>query len=182
VKSEGDVRLDGNLPLSNLPCHLIRRRGVAWVPEGRDVFTTLTVTENLLVGAHTLRRASEVRERLDFVYGFFPRLYDRRAHLGSELSGGEQQMLAIGRALIVKPKLLLLDEPSLGLAPLIIDRLFERIRAIRDDGVAILMVEQNARQIKSTADYVYVMRTGHLVHEGPPADLDDESVREAYLS
>jgi len=155
--------------------------GVSHVPEGREIFPEFTVHENLLVGAHTVERA-RVGERLESVFGLFPVLHDRRAQTAGTLSGGEQQMLAIGRALMTRPRLLLLDEPSLGLAPILAREIFRVIRRINDDGVAVLLVEQNARRALALAARGYVLETGRLVTSGTSAALTaDTSVRSAYL-
>jgi branched-chain amino acid transport system ATP-binding protein len=155
--------------------------GVSHVPEGREIFPEFTVHENLLVGGHTVERA-RVGERLESVFGLFPVLRDRRVQTAGTLSGGEQQMLAIGRALMTRPRLLLLDEPSLGLAPILAREIFRVIRRINDDGVAVLLVEQNARRALALAARGYVLETGRLVTSGTSAALTaDTSVRSAYL-
>jgi branched-chain amino acid transport system ATP-binding protein len=150
--------------------------------EGRRVFEHLTTEENLLAGAHTRGRQS-LQDDLDIVYGYFPRLKDRRLLVSGYLSGGEQQMLAIGRALMARPKLIMLDEPSLGLAPLIVQEIFEIIQRInRQSGTTILLVEQNARLAMTVATYAYLMENGRIVLEGPPARLrENQDVQEFYL-
>ena len=160
----------------------IVRMGIAHVPEGRRIFKRLTVLENLQAGAFTRRDRREIDASLDRIFGYFPTLSDRRRQLGCTLSGGEQQMLAIGRALMASPALLLLDEPSLGLAPLMVERIFEIIRSIHRSGTTMLLVEQNARTALGLADRAYVVETGRIVLHGPAsALLDDPKVRTAYL-
>jgi branched-chain amino acid transport system ATP-binding protein len=155
--------------------------GLVQVPEGRQVLAPLSVEENLLVGAYT-RRDGGVRADLAGVYERFPRLAERRAQVAGSLSGGEQQMLAIGRALMARPKLLMLDEPSLGLAPLIVQEVFEIVAALKEQGATILLVEQNARKALAVADYAYVLEGGEIAQSGPAATLrDDPRILEAYL-
>jgi branched-chain amino acid transport system ATP-binding protein len=176
----GAVRFQGE-PVHGRTASEIVRRGIAHVPEGRRIFRRFTVMENLRVGAMS-RRPGEIAESLDRVFGYFPLLRDRRGQLGGTLSGGEQQMLAIGRALMSRPTLLLLDEPSLGLAPLMVERIFEIIRAIHGTGTTMLLVEQNAHTALALSDRAYVMETGRIVLHGPSAALRrDPKVRAAYL-
>jgi branched-chain amino acid transport system ATP-binding protein len=160
----------------------IVRTGISLVMEGRRVFEHLTVNENLLAGAYT-RRGAGVGADLDLVYDFFPRLKDRRGQQAGYLSGGEQQMLAIGRSLMSRPKLIMLDEPSLGLAPLLVSEIFERIRALNQElSTTVLVVEQNARRALEIADHAYVMENGRIVLEGPAAELaSNPDVQEFYL-
>jgi branched-chain amino acid transport system ATP-binding protein len=179
---EGSMRLDGKI-LGSLPAHRIVESGVSHAPEGRQIFSTLTVNENLNMGAYTLggdRKAIEAnRER---VYSLFPRLEERKNQLGGTLSGGEQQMLTIARALMARPRLLLLDEPSLGLAPLLVKLIFNTIREINQTGMTILLVEQNARAALKIAHRAYVLETGRVVLSGNAGEmLENESVRKAYL-
>jgi branched-chain amino acid transport system ATP-binding protein len=159
------------------------RRGICLVPERRELFTEMTVADNLVLGAYTRWRDREAVQRdLQEVYGRFPRLWERRGQLAGTLSGGERQMLALGRALMAKPRLLLLDEPSLGLAPLIVREIFRIVAGLRELGVSILLVEQNARAALETADYGYVLETGSIVHSGPAVDLmHDPRVIASYL-
>jgi branched-chain amino acid transport system ATP-binding protein len=166
-----------------VPAHQIVERGISQAPEGRQVFSTLTVTENLNMGAYTLGGDKEaIEENRQRVFSLFPRLEERKNQLGGTLSGGEQQMLTIGRALMARPKLLMLDEPSLGLAPLLVKTIFETIRAIKERGVTILLVEQNARAALKVADRGYVLETGSVVLAGVAQELlQDERVRKAYL-
>jgi branched-chain amino acid transport system ATP-binding protein len=179
---QGDVLVSGR-SIRGVPAHEIVFMGVSQAPEGRKIFSTLTVDENLNMGAYSLgpnrARIEEHRERM---FSLFPRLKERRKQLAGTLSGGEQQMLAIGRALMANPRVLLLDEPSLGLAPLLVKTIFDTLREINRSGVAILLVEQNARAALRLAHKGYVMETGHIVLAGPTADLlADERVRMAYL-
>jgi branched-chain amino acid transport system ATP-binding protein len=174
----GRIRFDG-LDITGMPANLIARRGVAWVPQGRMIFPTLTVEENLTVGVHASPRGAWT---LDRIYGLFPNLSTRAHHRGNELSGGEQQMLAIGRALMTNPKLLLLDEPSEGLAPMLVRQVAETIRRLRMEGMAILLVEQNLHLALEFADKVYIMIKGRVAYEGLPADVArDEQTKEQLL-
>jgi branched-chain amino acid transport system ATP-binding protein len=175
----GSVSLDGEV-LSTLPVHEIVARGISQVPEGRRVFPRMTVSENLLMGAYRNRR--HVREDTDRVFTLFPRLAERRSQDGGTLSGGEQQMLAIGRALMARPKILILDEPSMGLAPLIVATIFRVISEINATGVSVLLVEQSAVAALNIAKRGYVLETGRVVIEGPAANLlTNDRVRQAYL-
>ncbi len=168
--------------LSNLPPHEIVRLGISQVPEGRRIFPRLTVLENLEMGAFLCKEKQEIKNRLEMVYGYFPILAERSRQFGGTLSGGEQQMLAIGRALMCKPRLLLLDEPSLGLAPMIVSKIFEIIRKIKGQGVTVLLVEQNARAALMLADRGYVMETGTIsMTNDAKALAADKRIREAYL-
>ncbi|MFC7294858.1 ABC transporter ATP-binding protein [Marinobacter aromaticivorans] len=156
--------------------------GIVQVPEGRQVFKDLSVEDNLLLGAYTRGRSQEVEDDLDRMYEKFPILRQKRRNLAGELSGGQQQMLAMGRALMAKPRLLLLDEPSMGLAPLIIEEIFNIIKELKNEGMTIFLVEQNASQALALADRGYVLETGRVVVEGTGRDLlSNEKVREAYL-
>jgi branched-chain amino acid transport system ATP-binding protein len=177
----GTIVLDG-ADLHRLPAHAVVGRGVAQVPEGRRVFTTLTVAENLDLGAFTSRDRERDAEAVAGVYRLFPVLSERRAQLAGTLSGGEQQMLAIGRALMSRPRLLLLDEPSLGLAPLIVKAILETLREINRSGVTIILVEQNARAALKLAHRGYVMELGRMVLEDTAANLlRNSDVQKAYL-
>jgi len=177
---EGDVVFEGG-SLVGVASHAIVRRGVTHVPEGRRIFNRLSVLENLEMGAFT-RSDSEVRADIDRVFTIFTRLFERRTQVAGTLSGGEQQMLAIGRALMAKPRLLLLDEPSMGLAPVLVEQIFETVQTINRQGVTILLVEQNAAMALSIAGRGYVLETGGIVLEGNARDLaDNPEVRRAYL-
>ena len=177
---EGDVVFEGG-SLVGVASHAIVRRGVTHVPEGRRIFNRLTVLENLEMGAFT-RSDSEVRADIERVFTIFTRLFERRTQVAGTLSGGEQQMLAIGRALMAKPRLLLLDEPSMGLAPVLVEQIFETVQTINRQGVTILLVEQNAAMALSIAGRGYVLETGGIVLEGRARDLaDNPEVRRAYL-
>jgi branched-chain amino acid transport system ATP-binding protein len=177
----GSVRYDGT-DLAGLPRHELPRRGLVLVPEGRGIFPQLTVAENLSMGAYPRRDGSGVQRDLERAFDLFPRLAERRAQAAGTLSGGEQQMLAIGRALMSRPRLLLLDEPSMGLAPIIVQKVFAVIETIRKEGVTILLVEQNARLALELAGRGYVMESGVVTLSGEAeALLADERVRRAYL-
>ena len=177
----GTIRYAGQ-DLSTVPAHDRVRHGLALVPEGRGIFARLTVGENLLMGAFHRNDKAAIRADLDKSYALFPRLKEREQQLAGTLSGGEQQMLAIGRALMSKPRLLLLDEPSMGLAPLMVDKIFAIIREINAAGVAILLIEQNARLALQAASRAYVMESGAITLSGPASELAaDERVRAAYL-
>ena len=176
----GSVELENNA-LDNVEAHEIVRRGVAHVPEGRKVFPRFTVSENLRIGAYARGKGALDRE-LNFVFEKFPRLKERQKQYAGTLSGGEQQMLAIGRALMAKPKLLLLDEPSMGLAPKIVEQILETIRAINDAGVTVLLVEQNAAMALAISHRGYVLETGTVILEGAASELaGNDLVRQAYL-
>jgi branched-chain amino acid transport system ATP-binding protein len=171
-----------NQSISGLPPHHIVRMGISLVPEGRRIFPELTVEENLRIGAITRREGTDVRDDAARLLGLFPALRGRERQLGGTLSGGEQQMLAIARALMSRPRLLMLDEPSLGLAPIVIEAVFELITEINARGTTILLVEQNAQIALAVADYGYVMETGRVVLEDTAeALMDNENVRRAYL-
>ena len=178
---EGEILLDGER-IDGLRAHEVVARGLALVPEGRRIFARLTVLENLEMGAFLVRDPATVRSRMEEAFGIFPVLRERAGQLGGTLSGGEQQMLAIARALMLDPALLLLDEPSLGLAPLVVERIFEVIRGLRDRGTTVLLVEQNANMALRLADRAYVIETGTITVEGPGKDLlADPRIQEAYL-
>jgi len=177
----GAVRYDGQ-DITGTSSYRLVERGIAMVPEGRGVFRQLTVAENLAMGAFVRRDRDAVRRDLEHIFELFPRLAERRGQSGGTLSGGEQQMLAIGRAMMSRPKLLMLDEPSMGLAPLLVQKIFATVRAISVEGVTILLVEQNARLALEIAHRGYVMESGTITLSGPAADLlADPKVREAYL-
>jgi branched-chain amino acid transport system ATP-binding protein len=180
--ASGSIELAGAGSLVGRPAHEINACGVAWSPEGRLVFPTLTVEENLVVGAFPVWKKSIIRDRIARVTSLFPRLEERMGQAAGSLSGGEQQMLAVGRALMSEPTVLLLDEPSLGLAPLVVSLLFNQVQAIKSTGVTILMAEQNARQALRIADYVYLLTNGEVVAHGEAAEMERRSdVQEAYL-
>lgn len=182
VKSTGSICYDG-ADVSKLPANKIVARGLCHVPEGRMVFSNLTVLENLKMGAYLQSDKKWIAGQTDYVFGLFPRLKERMSQPAGTLSGGEQQMLAIGRALLSKPKFLMLDEPSLGIAPLLVKTIFERIVEInREQGLTILLVEQNANLALDVSTYGYVLETGKILLEGPSADLKaNPQVQEAYL-
>ncbi len=177
----GQVRLAGE-DLTHIHPHLVVGRGVVQVPEGRRMFARLTVEENLRMGGYPLTNEGDVRAGIERAYVMFPRLKDRRVQVAGTLSGGEQQMLAMGRALMTNPRVLLLDEPSMGLAPVLVDLIFETIVRLHDEGTTILLVEQNARMALQIADRGYVIETGQIVLTDRAANLrDNEMVRNAYL-
>ncbi len=177
---EGTVEFEGR-DISKTPAHELVQGGIGHAPEGRRIFSRLTVLENLQMGGYT-RPSTELAEDIERVVTFFPRLAERTGQQGGTLSGGEQQMLAIGRALMSRPRVLLLDEPSLGLAPILVQQIFAIIREIKEQGTTILLVEQNALQALTIADRGYVLQTGQVVLSGAASDLrEDETVRKAYL-
>jgi branched-chain amino acid transport system ATP-binding protein len=177
----GRIELDGR-PLEGRPGWERARAGIAWVPEGRRLFPALTVEENLRAGAYHRRDREAVAHDLERIYALFPALGERRAQLGKTLSGGEQQMCAIGRALMSAPRLLLIDEASLGLAPILVSRVFAAIERLVTEGVTMLLVEQNARQALRTVSRAYVLEAGRIAYQGPSAELlADPAVQKAYL-
>ena len=177
----GSVHFE-NQDITKMPSHRIVQLGISHVPEGRRMFANLTVYENLRMGAYTRKDKKEIEESLARVYERFPRLKERTRQLAGTLSGGEQQMLAMGRALMSKPKLLLLDEPSMGLSPLLVSEIFDIIESISKQGVTILLVEQNAKKALSIADRGYVLETGNIVMEdSAQALLNNEDIKKAYL-
>ena len=168
-------------PLGNIPAHKIVSMGIAQVPEGRRIFQQMTVEENIEMGAYT-RPGSEIAKSMENVFLHFPRLKERRKQIAGTLSGGEQQMLAMGRAMMSKPQLLMLDEPSMGLSPILVDEIFEIIKAFHESGTTILLVEQNANKALSVADRAYVLETSSVTLEGSALSLmHNESVKKAYL-
>ena len=176
----GSVVFEGK-DLKGVPAHKIVEHGLAQVPEGRHVFLQMTVEDNLEMGAYT-QPNSTIEAGIADVYERFPRLKERRKQIAGTLSGGEQQMLAVGRALMSRPKLLMLDEPSLGLAPLVVQGIFDIIRTVNEQGVTVLLIEQNANMALKIADYAYVLETGNITKSGTGAELlADESIKEAYL-
>jgi branched-chain amino acid transport system ATP-binding protein len=179
--AEGQIALEGK-DITQMRPHEIIALGVGQAPEGRKIFTRLTVTENLEMGAYARSDAAGIHQDRDFVFNLFPRLKERERQLGGTLSGGEQQMLAIGRALMGRPRILLLDEPSMGLAPLLVQDIFATVRELNEQGTTILLVEQNARMALAVANRGYVMQTGTVVLADAAETLqNDEMVRKAYL-
>ena len=179
--SGGEIIYDGQ-SIIGTPSHQLIRKGLALVPEGRGVFSRLSVEENLLMGAYSRNDGSAIKDDLARVYELFSRLYERREQSAGTLSGGEQQMLAIGRALLGRPKLLLLDEPSMGLAPIMVQKIFDTVRMISSQGVTILLVEQNAKLALQLSSRAYVMESGKITLSGAASDLlHDPKVRAAYL-
>ena len=177
----GSITFEGH-NLVKTPPHKIVSLGMAHVPEGRRVFAQLSVLENLKLGAYTRRDSAEIAESLKMVYERFPRLEERKNQLAGTLSGGEQQMLAMGRALMSKPKIILMDEPSMGLSPILVSEIFYIIRSISEAGTTVLLVEQNAKKALAIADRAYVLETGNITLEGKASDLaNNDSVKKAYL-
>ena len=180
-KRNGTVTFDGH-DITKTPCHKIVHYGMTQVPEGRRIFQELTVYENLLMGAYSVKNQSNFAEEVEAIYDRFPRLKERRNQIAGTLSGGEQQMLAMGRAIISHPKLLMLDEPSMGLSPLLVDQVFEIIKDINRDGTTILLVEQNAGKSLAISDRAYVLENGKIVLTGTGKELSEsEMVKKAYL-
>lgn len=180
-KNGGKVTFDGH-DITKTPCHKIVHMGMTQVPEGRRIFQELTVYENLLMGAYSIKDQSGFKDDIDAIYTRFPRLAERRNQIAGTLSGGEQQMLAMGRAIMSHPKLLMLDEPSMGLSPLLVDQVFEIIKDINKDGTTILLVEQNAGKSLAISDRAYVLENGNIVLSGTGSELAaSEMVRKAYL-
>ena len=182
VKADSGSITYNDTELLGMPINKILEQGIAQVPEGRRVFADLTVLENLKIGAYLRSDKSGIAQDIDWVYNLFPRLRERSWQKGGTLSGGEQQMLAVGRALMSRPKLLMMDEPSLGLAPLVVQGIFDIIRTINQQGVTVLLIEQNANMALKVADRAYVLETGLITKTGTGAELlADESIKEAYL-
>ena len=180
-KRAGSVIYAGK-DITKMPCHKIVKLGMTQVPEGRRIFQELTVAENLMMGAYTVRDQQRYKEDLESIYERFPRLAERRTQIAGTLSGGEQQMLAMSRALMINPKLLMLDEPSMGLAPILVDQIFEIIKELNKAGTTILLVEQNANKALEIADRAYVLETGSIITSGTGAELaSSDEVRKAYL-
>ena len=172
----------GGEDVTGRPAFTLVRRGLAMVPEGRGVFGALTIEENLAMGAYIRNDKDGIKSDIERVFGLFPRLKERRRQTAGTLSGGEQQMLAMGRALMARPKMLLLDEPSMGLAPLLVDQIFSIVAGLKRQGITVLLVEQNAYAALAIADRGYVLETGRISHSGTGRDLlNDQRVREAYL-
>lgn len=177
----GKIVFDGH-EIQNMPPHAINRMGICLVPEGRRIFPNLTVMENLMMGAFSRKDKQEVKKDIEWVFSLFPRLEERKSQLGGTLSGGEQQMLAISRGLMSRPKLLMMDEPSLGLAPILVEEVFDIVKKINAEGVTILLVEQNAVGALKISNYGYVLETGNVTIEGPSEELlSNDDVRKAYL-
>ena len=177
----GSIVFEGK-DLTRTPAHKIVEMGMAHVPEGRRVFADMSGDENLLLGAYTRKDKAEIAERVEQAYKRFPRLEERRNQMAGTLSGGEQQMLAMGRALMSKPNIILMDEPSMGLSPIFVNEIFDIIQAVSESGTTVLLVEQNAKKALSIADRAYVLETGKITMSGNAKDLlEDEAVKKAYL-
>ena len=181
AQTSGSIKLAGEEILGGDPVSIVKK-GVTMVPEGRKIFPDLTVLENLKIGAYLRNDKDEIQKDIEWVYSLFPRLEERHWQLGGTLSGGEQQMLAVGRGLLSRPKIMMMDEPSLGLAPIVVQGIFDIIKTINDAGVTILLVEQNANMALKVAHRAYVLETGRITMSGTGAELlADESIKEAYL-
>ena len=179
--SAGDIEYDGK-SIKGVPSHELLKRGLAMVPEGRGIFARMSIIENMQMGAYLRNDKEQIKKDVDRMFGFFPRLKERATQLAGTLSGGEQQMLAMARAILSKPKLLLLDEPSMGLSPIMVEKIFEVVRTISKGGITVLLVEQNARLALQAADRGYVMDSGTVTMSGDAKQmLDDPKVRAAYL-
>ncbi|AXF22317.1 ABC transporter ATP-binding protein [Burkholderia pyrrocinia] len=179
--SAGDIEYDGK-SIKGVPSHELLKRGLAMVPEGRGIFARMSILENMQMGAYLRNDNEQIKKDVERMFGFFPRLKERATQLAGTLSGGEQQMLAMSRAILSKPKLLLLDEPSMGLSPIMVEKIFEVVREISKEGITVLLVEQNARLALQAADRGYVMDSGTVTMEGDAKQmLDDPKVRAAYL-
>lgn len=177
----GSIVLDGK-DITRTPAHKIVKMGIAHVPEGRRIFQNLTVLDNIRLGAFTRKDKDGIAADIEKVYKLFPRLEERKTQIAGTLSGGEQQMLAMGRALMSKPRIVVMDEPSMGLSPILVSEIFDIIENIREQGTTVLLVEQNAKKALSIADRAYVLETGRIVLSGKASDLiNDESVKKAYL-
>ena len=177
----GSIMFEG-VDITKMPAHKIVEMGIAHVPEGRRVFSQLSVYENLIMGAYTRKDKKEIAENLEKVYQRFPRLKERKNQRAGTLSGGEQQMLAMGRALMSNPKMIVMDEPSMGLSPIFVNEIFDIIEKVSASGTTVLLVEQNAKKALSIADRAYVLETGKIILEGDAKELmNDESVKKAYL-
>ena len=178
---KGSIVFEGK-DITKMPAHKIVEMGIAHVPEGRRVFSQLSVYENLIMGAYTRKDKKEIADNLEKVYQRFPRLRERKTQRAGTLSGGEQQMLAMGRALMSNPKMIVMDEPSMGLSPLLVSEIFEIIKSFREAGKTVLLVEQNAKKAMMVSDRVYVLETGSITTEGNAAELvNDERIKKAYL-
>ncbi|NYT79407.1 ABC transporter ATP-binding protein [Alcaligenaceae bacterium] len=179
--ASGDIFYDGK-SVVGVPSYMLVRQGLVMVPEGRGIFGQLTIAENLAMGGYTRNDTAQIHRDIDHVFELFPRLAERRTQSAGTLSGGEQQMLAMGRAMISRPRLLLLDEPSMGLAPLMVEKVFEVVKAVAAEGVTILLIEQNARLALELSQRGYVMESGQIILEGQSSQLlHDPKVRAAYL-
>ncbi len=177
----GSIVLEGK-DITRTAAHKIVKMGIAHVPEGRRIFQNLTVLDNIRLGAFTRKDKDKIAEDIEMVYKLFPRLEERKTQIAGTLSGGEQQMLAMGRALMSKPRIVVMDEPSMGLSPILVSEIFDIIESIRKQGTTVLLVEQNAKKALSIADRAYVLETGKIVLSGKASDLiNDESVKKAYL-
>ena len=177
----GSIYYNGE-DLCSLPAHQIVTKGLGHVPEGRRIFQALSVYDNLLLGSYSRSNKQEIQNNMDLVFELFPRLKERKRQIAGTLSGGEQQMLAMGRALLANPEMIVMDEPSMGLSPLLVSEIFEIIETLRREGKTVLLVEQNAKKAMAVSDRVYVLETGTISAEGPASELiNDERIKKAYL-
>ena len=182
LRPVGGQMIYANQDLSKVPAHKIVSMGLVHVPEGRRIFQSLSVYENLRMGAYSQKDKGRIDENMKLVFSLFPRLEERKKQMAGTLSGGEQQMLAMGRALLSNPEMVVLDEPSMGLSPLLVSEVFDIIKTFRENGKTVLLVEQNAKKAMSISDRVYVLETGSIIKEGKASDLiNDESIKKAYL-
>ncbi|MBO7310866.1 MAG: ABC transporter ATP-binding protein [Clostridia bacterium] len=182
LRPVGGQMIYANQDLSKVPAHKVVSMGLVHVPEGRRIFQSLSVYENLRMGAYSQKDKSRIEENMKLVFSLFPRLEERKKQMAGTLSGGEQQMLAMGRALLSDPEMVVLDEPSMGLSPLLVSEVFDIIKTFRENGKTVLLVEQNAKKAMSISDRVYVLETGSIIKEGKASDLiNDESIKKAYL-
>jgi len=182
IPAKGGRVLYKDKDISKIPAHKLVSIGMAHIPEGRRIFSDMTVLENLRMGAYTRTNRDEIEDSIDKVYKRFPRLEERKNQLAGTMSGGEQQMLAMGRALMSKPEIVLMDEPSMGLSPIFVNEIFDIIKQMRKEGVTVLLVEQNAKKALSISDRAYVLENGKIVMQGNASEImDDENIKKAYL-
>lgn len=182
ISAKGGSIIYKDKDISKIPPHKLVSIGMAHIPEGRRIFSEMSVLENLKIGAYTRKDREEIEDRIEKIYKRFPRLEERKNQLAGTMSGGEQQMLAMGRALMSKPEIVLMDEPSMGLSPIFVNEIFDIIKQMRREGVTVLLVEQNAKKALSVSDRAYVLENGKIVMQGRASEImDDESIKKAYL-